>query len=52
MKIEIRQICYSEETYSSIPEGFMALDYRDNSRPDWREFWPIRQFLLENTLEE
>jgi hypothetical protein len=52
MKIKAYQICYSPETMDSVPEGFHALDYTDNSRPDWREFWPIRQFLLNNYLAD
>ena len=52
MKIKAYQICYSPETLASVPEGFHALDYTDNSRPDWREFWPIRQFLLNNYLDD
>jgi hypothetical protein len=52
MKIKAYQICYSPETMASVPEGFHALDYTDNSRPDWREFWPIRQFLLNNYLAD
>lgn len=52
MKIKAYQICYSPETLASVPEGFYALDYTDNSRPDWREFWPIRQFLLNNYLAD
>lgn len=30
----------------------LALDYQDNARPDWREYWPIRQFLLNNVLAD
>jgi hypothetical protein len=52
MKIKAYQICYSPETLASVPEGFHALNYTDNSRPDWREFWPIRQFLLNNYLAD
>ena len=52
MKIKAYQICYSPETLASVPEGFHALNYTDNSRPDWREFWPIRQFLLNNYLND
>lgn len=52
MKIKAYQICYSPETLASVPEGFHALNYTDNSRPDWREFWPIRQFLLNNYLTD
>ena len=50
--IELRQICYSPQTLSELPEGMWALDYQDNARPDWREYWPIRQFLLNNVLAD
>lgn len=52
MKTCIYQICYSPETMASVPEGFLALDNLANERPDWREYWPIRQFLLNNHLSE
>ena len=52
MKIVIHQICYSEETLKEIPEGFLVLDNLKNERPDWREYWPIRNFLLSNDLQE
>ena len=50
--IELRQICYSAQTLSELPPGMLALDYQDNARPDWREYWPIRQFLLNNVLAD
>lgn len=30
----------------------MLLDNANSARPDWAEYWPIRNFLLENTLED
>lgn len=50
--IELRQICYSAQTLADVPDGMLALDYQENSRPDWREYWPIRQFLLNNVLAD
>jgi hypothetical protein len=50
MKFKIYQICYSEDTLGNVPEGFFILDNTDNLRPDWREYWPIRNFLLNNHL--
>ena len=35
-----------------IDEGvgeIRVLDNLRNERPDWREYWPIRRFLLEGT---
>ncbi len=40
------QIVYSNDLKETIPKGFEVLDNRTNERPDWREYWPIRQFLL------
>jgi hypothetical protein len=47
----IYQIFYSEETRRALDPGFIPLD-NTGLRPDWREYWPIRHFLLQNTLEE
>ncbi len=52
MKTQIYQICYSDETFAHLPRGFLALDNTDNTRPDWREYWPIRNFLLRNYLSD
>ncbi len=52
MKIQIYQICYSPQTLENIPEGFLVLDNLENERPDWREYWAIREFLLNNHLSE
>lgn len=51
-RVKIFQICYSHETLDDVPEGFGILNNLDNPRPDWREFWPIRQYLLSHDLEE
>lgn len=50
--LQIHQIYYSEETFASRDKGFIGLDNRRNERPDWREYWPIRKFLLGIRLEE
>jgi hypothetical protein len=52
MKTCIYQICYSPETFAQVPDGFLTLDYRENERADWREYWPIRQFLRSNHLSD
>jgi hypothetical protein len=46
------QIFYSEQTRSALDSDFIPLDNSPNARPDWREYWPIRNFLLNNTLIE
>jgi hypothetical protein len=52
MKTSIYQICYSQETLSNIPSGFLPLNNLSNERPDWREYWAIRNFLLNNYLAD
>lgn len=52
MKTRIYQICYSPETLANVPEGFLVLDNLKNERSDWREYWPIRQFLRSNHLSD
>ncbi|MGE5466688.1 MAG: hypothetical protein ACM3Y9_04615 [Ignavibacteria bacterium] len=50
--VRVLQIFYSEETRRQIDPGFEPLDNAANPRPDWREYWPIRNFLLSEPLEE
>ncbi|HEX5208585.1 MAG TPA: class I SAM-dependent methyltransferase [Steroidobacteraceae bacterium] len=47
----IHQIYYSEQTRAELDPGFLALDNSANERPDWREYWPMRRFLLGQELE-
>lgn len=51
-KIYIFQIFYNEQTKNSLDPGFLPLDNIDNVRADWREYWPIRKYLLSNQLDE
>lgn len=46
------QIYYSEQTRDGLDPGFLPLDNLANPRPDWREYWPMRKFLLEQQLDE
>ncbi|WP_321960148.1 tetratricopeptide repeat protein [Paraburkholderia sp. J7] len=46
----IYQIHYSDETREQLEPGFIPLD-NTGLRPDWREYWPIRRFLLEEPLD-
>ncbi len=48
--LHIYQIYYSQESRRSLDPGFIPLDNLDNERPDWREYWPIRKFLLDTAL--
>ena len=52
MKSHIFQIYYSEESRKMIDSSFIPLDNSLNERADWREYWPIRNFLIENNLEK
>jgi hypothetical protein len=52
MPDHLYQIYYSEPTRQAGDPGFLPLDNLDNPRPDWREYWPIRQFLMNSTLDE
>src|SRR5277367_3814319 len=35
-----------------LDPGFDVLDNSANERPDWFEYWPIRRFLLNESLNE
>jgi hypothetical protein len=35
-----------------LDPGFEVLDNVANERPDWYEYWPMRRFLLNETLDE
>lgn len=48
--VQIFQIFYNEETKNSLDAGFFPLDNEANPRPDWREYWPIRNYLKSNAL--
>ena len=50
--VNLYHVAYSEETFANRPDGFHVLDNRANERPDWYELWPIRRFLMNNTLDE
>ncbi len=54
IKNEVRlfQICYTEAMRQQTPPGFTALDSLADGRPDWREFWPIRNHLMNHVLED
>ena len=50
--IKIFQIFYSSETKKSLDPGFLPLDNMKNARADWREYWPIRNYLMNNLLDD
>ena len=49
--IYIYQIFYDDASKAALDPGFLPLDNSRNERPDWREYHPIRQFLLGRSLE-
>lgn len=48
----IFQIFYNIDVMKELDPGFIPLDNMGNPRPDWREYWPIRHYLLNNDLDE
>jgi len=50
-RAHIYQIFYSEQTRTTLDKGFIPLDNM-GQRPDWCEYWPIRNFLLNNELDD
>ena len=51
-KLFIHQIYNDQVTRVSLDPDLLPLDNSANERPDWREYWPIRQYLLTHDLEE
>src|SRR5690349_5921280 len=49
--VSIHQIFYDDASQAQLEPGYLPLDNRANLRPDWYEFWSIRQFLLETPLQ-
>lgn len=52
MDVHLYHIAYSEQTKREQPTGFLLLDNSDNPRPDWREYWPIRDYLTSQSLHD
>lgn len=51
--IHLYQIAYNPQTLAQVQSsGFLVLDNLENVRPDWYEYWPIRNFLLSQALDE
>ena len=50
--IHVFIIAYSKEIAAAIEPGYLLLDNIDNVRADWREYWPIRNYLLNHELDE
>src|SRR6202011_6279220 len=50
--MHIYQILNHYTSRQELDPGFKVLDNTANERPDWFEYWPIRKFLLNRTLDE
>jgi hypothetical protein len=48
----IYQILNHYTSHQELDPGFEVLDNSVNERPDWFEYWPIRKYLLNETLDE
>ena len=47
-RVELFQIAYSEQSLADIGAGYSVLDNRTDSDPGWREYWPMRRYLLDH----
>jgi hypothetical protein len=50
--LHIYQILNHYTSRQELDPGFDVLDNSANERPDWYEYWPIRRFLLNASLDE
>jgi len=50
--IHLHLIAYSSQVRDAVAPGWLVLDNLRNERPDWFEYWPIRNFLLGTELDE
>jgi len=51
--IHLYQIAYNSQTLAQVQaSGFLVLDNLANARPDWYEYWSIRNFLQSQSLDE
>ena len=50
--VHLFQIVDSTEALNLVEAGFLVLDNMHNERPDWSQFWPIRNFLAGKQLDD
>jgi hypothetical protein len=50
--VHLYQVAYSGATLAAVEPGYEVLDNLANPRPDWYEYWPMRQFLQTQTLDD
>jgi hypothetical protein len=48
----VYQILNHYTSPSALDPGFLVLDNSANLRPDWYEYWPMRNFLLSQPLDD
>jgi hypothetical protein len=51
-RAQLYQIFYHCTSPAALDPGFLVLDNSANLRPDWYEYWPIRNFLLSHALDD
>ncbi len=51
-RFNVHQVFYDRQTRLELDEGFIPLDNTRNERPDWYEFWVIRNYLKEHELAQ
>lgn len=51
-RVELFSIAWSPETLVQTDPDIAILDNAANQRPDWREYWPMRRYLLETPLDD
>jgi hypothetical protein len=50
--LHVYQILNHYTSRQELDPGFGVLDNSTNERPDWYEYWPIRNYLLNEKLDE
>jgi hypothetical protein len=45
-------ISYTHEIFNNVEAPFAPLNNLENPRPDWQEYWPIRNFLLNEQMHK
>ncbi len=51
-EVHLHLIAYSDETHQQVQPPWLLLDNRANPRPDWFEYGPLRQTLLQANAEK
>jgi hypothetical protein len=51
-QVALYQIAWSDAVLAQIEPNYGILDNRHDARHDWREYWPMRKFLLGQPLDE